>query len=463
MEKLEEKLEEYSKYGRYPLHMPGHKRRFPTDGEVPEYIREMAEYDITEIEGFDDLSAPEGILRELMQDMREYYSTVDTKILVGGSSCGILAAISACCDIGDEILIARNCHRSVMGAVISRDLRPVYICPECDDMTGIAGPVSAAAVEEALIETDIKCVVIVSPTYEGVISDVKAIADACHRHGAFLIVDEAHGAHLPYHGRLRNFSAIGSADIVVQSYHKTMPSFTQTALLHVCSQRVDKRRLEMYLRIYQTTSPSYLLMAGLSAGFHYMLRHEGVMDEYYGDLDVIRKKLSALKNISLFDGNGAAYDEGKLVLVPHNMTGYELADALREKGFEPEMSTQIFALYMTSLCDDIKALDRFADACGELDERHTSGHNSTFRTIPLPKKLLDPYEASRRACECIDIEDAVGRISAQSIYAYPPGSILVAPGEKIDEVTAAFMKQCEDSGISLRGVDDGRVAVISKR
>ncbi|MEE1516291.1 MAG: aminotransferase class V-fold PLP-dependent enzyme, partial [Lachnospiraceae bacterium] len=242
---LYEKLNSYSDGDVYPFHMPGHKRNMPL-------FKSAYDYDITEIEGFDNLHHARGILRESMDMAAGFYGTKKTYYLVNGSTCGLLSAISAVVEYGDKIIIARNCHKAVYNAVYMNNLKASYIYPKPVENTSILGGIHPKDVEKALEENpDAKAVVITSPTYEGVVSYVQAIAKVVHEKGIPLIADEAHGAHFSMSGYFPKSALECGADIVIQSVHKTLPSLTQTALLHICSDMVDESKVERYLSIYQ--------------------------------------------------------------------------------------------------------------------------------------------------------------------------------------------------------------------
>ena len=209
---LSDKLEEYSKSGIYPFHMPGHKRR----GDM--LCKISAEHDLTEVEGVDDLHSPCGILKEAMDNAAEFFGAKKTFFLVGGSTVGILSALAACTQRGGKIVCARNCHKSVYNGIALLGLSPIYVLPPVISPLGIHGSISPLDVEAALKENvNVQAVILTSPTYEGVISDISSISDICRRHGAVLIVDEAHGAHLGHFEGFPAGAVRSGADIVIHS------------------------------------------------------------------------------------------------------------------------------------------------------------------------------------------------------------------------------------------------------
>ena len=251
-----EKLEEYSKAGYVPMHMPGGKRN-------TEYAS-TSELDITEIDGFDNMHNADGIIKNASDRAAKLYGADKTLMLVNGSTAGILSAICGATKRKGKIIVARNCHVSVYNALIMAQLEPVYVIPEVDNDTGIYRGLSLEQIRKCVENNrDAQAVMITSPTYEGVVSEVREIASYLHEKGIPLIVDEAHGAHFEFSEEFPESAVKAGADIVINSIHKTLPALTQTALLHISGNYVDYDKVERFWNIYQTTSPSYILMASI--------------------------------------------------------------------------------------------------------------------------------------------------------------------------------------------------------
>ena len=472
MNRLYDKLLEYSKSDFYPMHMPGHKRNTQLLQMVNPYS-----IDITEIEGFDDLHQAEGILRELSNRLQDLYRAGRSYPLVNGSTAGILAGISAATDWGDRILIARNCHKAVYHSVFIRGLKPVYLYPEHIPETSVNGGITASQVEKLLITNPgIRLVVITSPTYEGIISDIEGIAGIVHKAGALLLVDEAHGAHLGFHRAFPQSAITLGADIVIQSLHKTLPSFTQTAVLH--SNRPElNRRIEKYLSIYESSSPSYLLMAGMDLCIRILEEdRDRLFDEYINNLQYFTEQIRNLRKIRLLDPGLAGtesihgLDPSKLTLLLFDtaMTGTELAGKLREEyHIEMEFMTRDYVLGMTSICDTREGFERLAGALktidGELEEtpRASSPTNLTYE----PAQALWPYEAAELMSEEMNLSESVGRISADFISIYPPGIPLLVPGEIIEDRLLQILTQAREDGLKVTGLGGeqrDRIGVLRK-
>lgn len=452
MDNLYEKLEQYSQSDYVPLHMPGHKRQSDKVNLETAYI------DITEIDGFDDYHYPEGIIDKIQKQAAKVYGTKETFYLVNGSSCGLLAAISAVTRHKDGIIVARNSHKAVYNAVFVNELKPYYIYPDVDKNTGIFVGMSPKEVRTALDMTDYKVVVITSPTYEGVVSDVASIAEICHEKGAILIVDEAHGAHFNYSNEFPQTAMKNGADIVIESVHKTLPSYTQTALIHVNSDRVDMARLRKYLSVYQTSSPSYVFMAGINKCINYMTSENGRADNklYISKLKELRNEAGNLKNIKLFVPEGYESDISKIVLYARNKGAFLYEQLLLKYHIQLEMAAKDYVIAMTSVCDKEIWYERFVQALKELDKEiiPAEGYNSIYNLSACVE--VSPIDADGMDSENVEFEKSENRICLECIYAYPPGIPILYPGEKITGKIIDEIKDMRKNGIIIKGFSDQR-------
>ena len=321
MTELYDRLHQYSNSDYYGFHMPGHKRNAERFGSGLPYG-----IDITEIEGFDDLHHPDGILKKAQEEASRVYGAGETRFLVNGSTAGILSAILGCTRKGDQVLVGRNCHKSVYHAIYMNELEPVYLYPGFRPDIQLNTEISVSAVKAALNEhSRVKAVILVSPTYDGVVSDIRGIAREVHKRGIPLIVDEAHGAHFGFHPYFPESALRQGADVVIHSLHKTLPALTQTALLHVEGDLADRERIFRYLDMLQSSSPSYVLMAGIDRCIHLLgEKREELFAPYVEGLEKLRQRLAHLEKISLAETEH--YDRSKLVLsvAGADMTGREL-------------------------------------------------------------------------------------------------------------------------------------------
>lgn len=483
MKTLYDKLKENSYSDYYPFHMPGHKRmvKHPFLEEFPNPYS----LDITEIDGFDNLHYPEGILKESMERIASVYGADKSYYLINGSSSGILSAICGTTECKDTVMMSRNCHKSAYHGVFLNQLEVMYLYPRMIEDFGMQGGIMADDLEEMLKNLwktgkSVSSVFIVSPTYDGVVSDIERISVTCHAYGVPLIVDEAHGAHFRY-GEMFPESALNlGADVVIQSLHKTLPSFTQTALLHVKKGYVDIEKIEYYLQIFQSSSPSYLFMAGMERCIAFM-EAEGrqQMKSFEENLMQLRKHLKQMKYLRLLDksvlGSWGVYDldDSKVVVSSRGtgITGQQLIDELRVKYYlEMEMCGADYVTAITSVMDTEEGFKRlrdgFMDIDGQLGERTKGMQEQTnLWEIHCVETRMTLYEAWRRKKVSMGLADSEGRVSGEFVYLYPPGIPLIVPGEVITGDIISMILSYKANHLPVKGLKDyngERIEVLEK-
>lgn len=513
---LENQLKAYAAQDLYPMHMPGHKRQLVGDQSVKipaaAGVRSAHAgckagtttelpygWDVTEVPGTDDLHDAQGILREAMDRTAALYGVARTWYLVNGSTCGLLAGIRAIAPYGSEVIVARNCHKAVYHAIELQNLTVHWLWPTRDPEYDVYESVDPAAVRELLAQyPETAAVVLTSPTYEGIVSDIQAIAQICHEHdlwghpeGIPLLIDEAHGAHLGFHAAFPDSAVQLGADLVIQSPHKTLPSLTQTAWMHLPQDSiVEPESIERELDIFETSSPSYPLMASLDACTGILAAHgEEMFAAYVDRLDqIIRPMAETLQHLWIPGYNGewdradwkrAYWDRGHIyatdpskILISgrecrvdgRSCTGARLADILREDyQVETEMHLGMNVLAMTSVCDTEEGLQRLADALKDLDQRVRGAE--PVQRLPGEDAPTDAVmtiaEAVRQPQEAVNTDDAIGRIAAEYVYCYPPGIPIVVPGERItrDVIMQLMNWQYEGATVHHSGMKDGCLVV----
>lgn len=484
---LFKQLQAYAASDAAAMHMPGHKRN--TAGIA--FLEELgAKYDITEIEGFDDLHKPSGTLARSMERAAELWKSEHCFFLVNGSTCGILAAVRAAARLGDskKLIMARNCHKSVYNAAELCGLEPIYLTPPCVDEFGFCGSISSHLVELSVQDNPGAPVILTSPTYEGVISNIAEVAIICHMYGSPLIVDEAHGAHLDLSPYFTGGAVHGGADIVVQSLHKTLTGLTQSALLHLNSDLVSAEDIALELSIFETSSPSYLLMASIDGTRELIERRGGELFRAWKQgLDSFDESAAILQSLKipghsiLFDcqpsesnvGYAAkklscpavyGYDRSKIVISCEgtDTTGVALMDELRHRfSIECEMASCGYVVAMTGLLERTESIGRLADALHTLDkEVRKTAPRRPFTLPKAPPRRMSVAQAMAAKGKNVFLKDAKGRLSAEYIWAYPPGIPLVIPGEELtEELLRSFIVQRE-AGVSLRSSSGGMPKTI---
>ena len=471
MSELFEKLSAYGASDYYPYHMPGHKRRLKTDT-----MRELAQIDITEIDGFDNLHDAQGILKRIQEEAAAAYGAEESFFLVNGSTAGILSAISTAVSPGGKILMVRGAHKSAYHAAYLRDLQIAYLWPGVHPLFGCNLPATAKEVEEALQQTpDVQAVFIVSPTYEGLAADVKSIAEAAHKRNIPLIVDEAHGAHLGFDGRWPESSVKQGADLVIQSLHKTLPAPTQTAILHVNGKLVDRCRLRRFLGIYQTSSPSYIFMAAMEDAIATTsANREKLFGDFWEYWKGMTESLSACRNLIFLKEENS--DPGKLAVMDKTgfLDGEQLYEMLLHKyHLQPEMAAGRYVLAMFTIGDTKEGYERLTKVLLEIDEYITAEWSKTAATATQPAEGNRMADAVTPVCiqkrtqavtgigrawdaskEWVLLKDAEGKTAGEYVNLYPPGSPIIVPGEIFTKDILTEIAAYRQQGFHVQGVKE---------
>ena len=469
--KITDYIKKYTEKGYIPFHMPGHKRNIRFSGYLEMF---GADFDMTEIYGMDDLHSPDGIILEGMQKAERLWNSEKSFFLVNGSTGGILSAIRACTDYGDEILMARNYHKSVYNAAELCGLKPVFILPEIIDDFYVYGSISPESIFRELKKNkNIKLIVLTSPTYEGIISDIKSISEIAHKFDVPVLADEAHGAHLDL-SEYFSFGAVrAGADIVVQSLHKTLPSLTQTGLLHVNSELVDAKAVQKELSVFQTSSPSYIFMSSIDECIE-KIQDRTLFLSWKKNLDLFGERILRLEKLSVIDYTNRideysgifAFDRSKIVICTEktNINGMQLADILRRNyGIETEMSAQGYVIAMTSMADSPESLEILADALIDIDRGLLSVVKKNEHTLitEIPEKAENFGKASVKSFKKIHYKNALNKVSAEHIWIYPPGIPVIAPGEIICKDTVRIIETAVKNNMNLQHTLSGSAENIA--
>ena len=495
-ELLINRLAAYARSDMYPFHMPGHKRRTgPEDSFMNSCVDSFTNpfaVDITEIEGFDNLHHPEGILKDSMKWAADVYGADQTYYLINGSTGGILAAVCGSVPRGGRILVSRNCHKSVYHGICLNQLKTSYVYPQEIEGLGIQGGITAEDVDRMLNRyMDTQAVLIVCPTYDGIVSDIEAIARIVHRAGLPLIVDEAHGAHFRYDAMFPVSALDLGADVVIQSVHKTLPSLTKTALLHIKCNRpdggcyADRERIDRYIHMVQSSSPSYVLMASIENSIYQMEQTD--MAPYGKQLHKLRRRLGQMRHLRLADTGliGQAgirdLDLSKIVVSTRGtclypaedgltgFTGAQLDDILRrEYHLEMEMCGADYVTAITTVMDSGEGLERLGDALTRIDSQLTDagykpdGRSGDQKSVYSMRcdTAMSMGEAMEENMASVGLEDSAGCISGEFVYIYPPGIPIVAPGEWISRPILEVILEYRDKGLPVQGPADQSLRTI---
>lgn len=415
-----------------PMHMPGHKRNATLAPSALPYA-----LDITEIDGFDNLHHPHGLLLDLSKRAAQLYGAYASFPLTCGSTCGILAAIRGMVHPGGRVLVARNCHLSVFHALALAGAEPIWLMPAVDKQTGIAAGMDARTVSEALARyPNTELVILTSPTYEGKVSEVAEIASAVHAAGARLFVDAAHGAHLGFSEAFPPSAMQEGADAAVVSLHKTLPAMTSCALA-LAADADTAAEIAEQLDVFQTSSPSYVLLASIDVCVHLLeTKREELFAAWNARLERFRRAAAAWNHLRLYK----VEDPSKLVICTDGLhrSGKQVASVLRTTyRIETEAAWTHHLIAMTGPGDTDAGIERLCTALAEIDCDVGSESIEDPLLFGMPQTVVPLAVAERAAREAVPLADSIGRVCAGYVVPYPPGIPLLLPGERICRETVS--------------------------
>lgn len=474
-----------------PFHTPGHKQGRGILAALEEaWGTEVFRHDLPELPGLDNLLDPDGVIASAQALAAETFHADHTWFLVNGSTVGIMAAILAIGTIDSaprstqtppQILLPRTVHRSAITGLVLSGAQPIFLTPAYDTQWDLLAPLDAERVAAGLAQSpNCAAVFLVSPTYEGLCADVETIASLCHARQIPLIVDEAHGAHFGFHPNLPPRALDCGADVVIQSTHKTLGALTQAAMLHLKGSRIDPQRLRSALNLLHTTSPNYLLLASLDAARYQMATAgEQLWDQV---LAVAQQCRTALEQTQIPCLNPKQlplpvhhWDPSRITIAtaPWGLTGFEVDEYLdQQTGVLAELVQISRLTFLFGLGHTPADSDRLVAALASLPVRPGTSKFSPAREPSLDLSDLpeivtppcSPRAAQFAEQESVPLEEAIGRISASLVCAYPPGIPLLLPGEWISATAVANLQTLCQSKATLIGLpeSEGHRLVVLK-
>lgn len=448
---IEESVDKYK--DDYAFGMPAHKGKKYFDLDIKR--------DLTEFLDTDNLLNPQGAIKKSQEEVSEIFSSKYSFYIPNGSSGAINIAISTLAKRKDNILVQRNTHKSVMNSIIINDLNPIYINTKYDEENALFLGIELENLKNILEENSIQLAIFVSPNYYGGILKLKEIVRLCHSHNVYVIIDEAHGSHL-YFSHMKEFCAnFSGADIVINSTHKTIPSLTQTALLHVNNDRVDVDKLKKVINIYTTTSPSYLFLISQEEGIDYMVK------EGYKKLEILRKELDKISidmgimSYNINDSTIASYDTMKFLFRLPILSGIEIVKKFHlEYNIRLEMGDLYYALAIFSPLTEICELRKFIDVI--LSLRNGEYKKIAKLKFPTSKRIISPRKAFDSPSIYKNLKDSCGMISANNVAFYPPGIPIISYGERITKEIIDIILNNLDEGIEVVGINQGKIEVVDE-
>lgn len=479
---LFEQLQRCAQRQSAPFHTPGHK----AGRGAAQLLREawgeaMLQADLPELPELDNLFAPSGVIAEAEALAAEAFGAEQTWFLANGSTAGVIAAILATCGPGDAIVLPRTVHQSVISGLVLSGARPVFVAPAYDPRSNLVGGLTALAVAEALAtHREIKAVLLVSPSYEGICGETEAIAQLCHHHKIPLLVDEAHGPHFGFHPNLPPRALSLGADLAVQSTHKVLSALTQAAMVHVQGQRIDPHRLSQALALVQSTSPNYLLLASLDVARQQMATAgETLMAQTLALAAQARHQLRQISGIRLLDLPSA--QPGFTSLDPTRLTvdvqalglsGFEADEMLCDRhGVIAELPSLHGLTFILSLGNREDDIDRLVQSFQAL-AREAPSPASPAANFPVhdnsqdlsgkmtPTLACTPRQAFYGQQQDVAIAEAIGQPSAETVCPYPPGIPVLLPGEVVTSAAVHYLRQIQTEGGIISGCADETLSTL---
>lgn len=443
------------------FHVPGHKMGRGLPGDLGAWLGAAGRLDLTEIPGLDDLHAPEGAIREAQQLAAEAFGAEETFFLINGSTAGNLAMVMTVCQPDDTILVPRNLHKSVIHGLVLAQARPVFYSPEVNEVFGIAGRVTPEEIERAVLENpQAKAVLITSPTYHGIASDLQAIAAIAHNAGMMLLVDEAHGAHFAFHEELPRTAMASGADMAVQSTHKLLGALTQASMLHVQGPRVDRVRLRKRLQLVQSTSPSYLLMASLDAA-RWQMETEGQasLEKAIRAAADGAQRLKEIAGLQLLPADDLL--KWTIGVTELGLTGTDAYRILQEEHkMTLELSDPYNVLAVLTYADGPRQVDRLVTALSKLAPGAERLAVPPYTAPPVGRAAIPLHAAFDLPSVTVPLREAAGKVAAEMVIPYPPGIPLVLPGEELTADMIEYIEQLRRSGVRFSGAEDAAINTL---
>ncbi len=448
--------------------IPGHRYE---NGIDPQFLAAAGpgvfRMDLTETSLTDDLHAPSGPIKEAQELAAQLWGADRSYFLVNGSTCGNQAMIMTAAHEGQTICIPRNAHKSALMGLVQSGAKPVYITPAAESSFGLQGGITPQQVEEMFsAHPECKAIMVVSPTYYGIVSDIGSIAKVCHAHGAMLLVDEAHGAHCYFSDDLPGGAMQLGADMCVQSLHKTAGALTQSSMLHVKSGLADLSLLEANLRLVQSTSPSYILMTSIDAARRDLAIHGPEMAKTALDLAAFaREQINSIKGLLCAGkelvGKAGIFgmDLTRLTISAADLglSGFELKDLLFEEyNIDLEMADDRNILAIVTFANTKDDMQRLVEALRGVAEKHAGAKPlpPAEKIPPIPGYVLSPREAYFAEKKRVPWEEALGKVSAEMIAPYPPGIPVINPGERISEEVWSYIESVRRRKGHMHGPSD---------
>ncbi|MGM9987838.1 MAG: aminotransferase class I/II-fold pyridoxal phosphate-dependent enzyme [Bacillaceae bacterium] len=458
-----------------PFDVPGHKRGNGNNYLQDLFGKQTMKLDVNSLPELDQLSHPTGVIKESQALMADAYSADAAFFMVNGTSSSVHAMILSACKPGDKILLPRNIHKSAINALILSGAVPIYMDVEIEEQLGIATTVSDKVVIETIFaHRDAKAILLLNPSYWGFCANLKKIVGYAKKYNILVLVDEAHGAHFPFHKDLPPSAISLGADLVATSIHKTGGALTQSSVLLANKGNIDLQHVAMIINMIQSTSASYLLMSSLDGARKNLVLHGNeIFNELLPLIKHAKKEINQIPGLSTYGseiiGSNGIYNLDETKIAIHvseiGLTGFEVYEILRkEYRIQMELGDAYNVLAIVSLGDDERTLKSLVDALRDLSKSYFKRNNSLSRQlIPRlqPEVIMNPREAFYAEKEMVSLQDSIGRISGESLMAYPPGIPILSPGERITAETIEYIAFLKKQQANLTDAKDVHIETLT--
>jgi arginine/lysine/ornithine decarboxylase len=452
-------LKHHSSINPISFHVPGHKYGTVFADVAKKDYASLLHIDATELRGLDDLHQPESIIAEAQMLAADFYGVQKTFFLVNGSTAGNLAMIFAACEEGKKVIVQRNCHKSIINGLQLVGAEPIFISPEFDSDVCVASYVSFHTVKEAIeLHSDATALILTNPNYYGMAIDLTDIVKLAHSYRMPVLVDEAHGAHFILGTPFPKTAVACGADLVVQSAHKTLPAMTMGSYLHFNSQLVDEEKVKYFLQVFQSSSPSYPIMASLDLARNYLanLSSEDI-NEISEEIQYFKESIEAIDCITIAQSKNQIVVTDLLkitVQTRSQLSGYQLQILLEQEGIFTELADPfniLFVYPLAKLQNMKEAINRIKRALKEVK------YNPSYTNLLLPYSMpsvsqsLSHKMLKNFSRKVVSLEHAEGFVAAEMIIPYPPGIPILFIGERITREHIEIIKQFKHSGSRFQG------------
>ena len=463
-----EALEEFQKKRVVPFDVPGHKRG-RGNPELAELLgQKCVSMDVNSMKPLDNLCHPISVIREAEELAADAFGAAHAFLMVGGTTSAVQSMVLSVVKQGEKIILPRNVHRSVMGALVLCGAIPVYVNPDCDERLGIPLGMKVADVEEAIRQNpEAKAILVNNPTYYGICSNLKEIVRLAHAHGMYCLADEAHGTHFYFNDNLPISAMAAGADMAAVSMHKSGGSLTQSSLL-LTGPAMSEGHVRQIINLTQTTSGSYLLLSSLDISRRNLaIRGEAAFQKVMDLAEYAREEINDIGGYYAFSGeliNGdSVYDFDRTKLSIHTLdmglAGIEVYDLLRDEyDIQIEFGDLGNILAYLSIGDRMREIERLVGALAEIRRRYQRNKLGMLsQEYIAPDVAVSPHEAFYGENESLPIEETAGMVCTEFVMCYPPGIPILAPGERITPQILRYIRYAKEKGCSMTGPEDPEI------